>query len=67
MCEVYNQDAFTALNLLSKRKISFDMIFLDPPYGKGMIEKALEIINSDMLLKDNGLIISEYDEKDVMP
>jgi 16S rRNA (guanine966-N2)-methyltransferase len=67
MCEVYNQDAFVALNLLGKRGISFDLIFLDPPYGKGMIEKALEIINTGMLLKDGGLIVSEYDEKDIMP
>lgn len=37
----------------------FDLIFLDPPYGKGLAEKTLQDIdNSDLCTKDS-LIIAE--------
>ena len=41
----------------------FDIIFLDPPYKTDYAEKATEIIVENDLLKDNGIIIIETDEK----
>jgi 16S rRNA G966 N2-methylase RsmD len=37
-------------------KILFDVIFLDPPYEKGLIDEALEGIAKFNLLKENGII-----------
>ena len=46
--------------LLRLRKMSpFDIIFLDPPYGKGLELEALRTIESEHLLSDEGLIIIE--------
>lgn len=36
---------------------SFDIAFLDPPYGKGILQSSLEIIPEHM--KDTGIIIAE--------
>lgn len=36
---------------------SFDIAFLDPPYGKGILQNSLEIIPEHM--KDTGIIIAE--------
>ncbi|MCR5648435.1 MAG: 16S rRNA (guanine(966)-N(2))-methyltransferase RsmD [Oscillospiraceae bacterium] len=37
----------------------FDLIFLDPPYGTGLLEKALERIQEFDKLNHGGIIISE--------
>lgn len=65
--ETYKQDAFLALDLLMKRNMKFDLIFLDPPYGKGLIEKSIQKISQNNLLSDKGVIVSEQDEKDIVP
>ena len=40
--EVYKNNADRALKALSKRAMQFDVIFLDPPYDKGLIDEALD-------------------------
>ncbi len=66
-CEAYRQDAFTAIEKLSRRNIFPDIIFLDPPYGKEMIIKAIEEISRLEILEHNGIIVSEHDETDNLP
>jgi len=61
--EVYRNDAFKALKVLAKKGLKFDMIFLDPPYGKFDITELLDKIVKSNLLNEDGLIICEYDAK----
>ncbi len=49
------------------QQASFDLIFLDPPYGKGLAEKTLEDIDASQLCADNALIIAEDDSKATLP
>lgn len=42
----------------------FDIIFLDPPYNKGLAEKALAIIEQKELLTEDGLVSVERDESE---
>lgn len=49
------------------RQDSFGLIFLDPPYGNGMLQRALETIFSRDLLIDGGLIVCEGEKTDRMP
>lgn len=65
--EVLNKEALNALDILATSGVKFDIIFLDPPYGKGLIEKSIEKINKHNILKSNGIIVSEYDQTDEMP
>lgn len=58
--EVYKNNADRALKALAKREIQFDVIFLDPPYEKGLIDEALEGIAKFNLLKENGIIVCEF-------
>jgi 16S rRNA (guanine966-N2)-methyltransferase len=58
--EVYRNDAFKGLNILAKKRNKFDMIFLDPPYGKISITELLEMIVENDLLNDDGLVMCEY-------
>ncbi len=53
---VIKNDVF---NYLQKCNKSYDLIFMDPPYKQSMTEKTLELIIKNIILKKNGLIISE--------
>lgn len=53
-----------ALQEIIEKKVKFDFIFLDPPYKTDYAERATEIIVENDLLKNNGTIIIETDEKD---
>ena len=48
---------------LSEEKQSFDFIFLDPPYAKGLAEEAYKLIENSHLLNDNGIVIVEDSRK----
>lgn len=42
----------------------FDIIFLDPPYRKGLMGKALRVIEERGLLNEGGLVVCEYEYDD---
>ena len=45
---------------------TFDIIFLDPPYGKGLAQKTLENLDNAVFLAKNGLVIAEERSKIVL-
>ena len=49
-----------ALRLLSHREESFDLIFLDPPYERHLVETSLKIIARGGLLRTAGILIAEH-------
>jgi 16S rRNA (guanine966-N2)-methyltransferase len=65
--QVYNNDAFEVIEMIGKNTTKYDIIFLDPPYSKGLIEKAILKIDEINLINSDGIIMSEYDENDVIP
>lgn len=56
--ETVCSDVFGALFRLCGR-YRFDYIFMDPPYGKGMERRALEVLAECGLLEEDGIIIVE--------
>ena len=47
--------------------VSFDIIFLDPPYHTDEIFNAMQQIGSTGILKDNGTVVAEHFKKKDMP
>ncbi len=58
-----NYDIF----LKSLEDVSFDIIYVDPPYNKGLGIEAIKIISSYNLLKKTGIIVYETDEIEQVP
>lgn len=48
-----------ALAFLSRCRETFDLIFLDPPYDSGLLEKTLERITTIDIVSENGIIVCE--------
>lgn len=49
---------------LKETDLKFDIIFLDPPYRKGLMGKALKIIEERELLTESGIVVCEYEYND---
>ncbi len=64
--KVFLMDFSRALETFRREKIFFDLIFLDPPYGKGLVEEALGIIEKEGLLAPEGLVVVEQDKKELL-
>ena len=48
------------LAILTKESLTFDLIFLDPPFQAGLLPKTIQTISNYHLLKDNGMLIVEH-------
>jgi len=55
----------SAIRRLGSENELFDLIFMDPPYGKGYIEKTLEIVAA--VAREDALVIAEHHVKDKPP
>jgi len=65
--EVYQNDAFRALKVLGKRKLKFELIFIDPPYKKDVYQRILKEISREQLTYPNTMIICEHDSEQSLP
>lgn len=63
--QVYNADYKLALKKLKENK--FDIIYIDPPYNKGMGIDAIERISEYQLLSEDGVLILETDTNEEVP
>ena len=63
--QVYNLDYKQVLKKLRGNK--FDIIFIDPPYNKGMGVDAINLISDYDLLSDDGIVILETDTNEEVP
>ncbi|MBT6993477.1 MAG: 16S rRNA (guanine(966)-N(2))-methyltransferase RsmD [Candidatus Cloacimonetes bacterium] len=49
---------------LKKCEEKFDLIFLDPPYDKNLLNNTIELIFENELLTENGVIIAEHSTRE---
>ncbi len=60
LAEVISGDAFAAIQRIAAvRKKPYDIIFLDPPYGQELEDRALQLLGQTSLLDEDTLIIVE--------
>jgi len=65
--EVYRNDARRAIRALAKREVSFDVIFLDPPYAQQNIAEEIQLMMQANLLSQTGWIVAEHDAEVILP
>lgn len=54
------------LRSLAKQGETFDLIFLDPPYDKGLVASSLHLIDAGRLLAEAGRIIVEHSTREAV-
>ena len=63
-CRILRGDYEKILRRLGKQNQTFDLIFSDPPYAKGLAQKSLELVAELNLL--NGLMIVEHGAEEIL-
>lgn len=48
------------IRLLARKNEQFDIIFADPPYMKGFIQKTLNLLKGVSLVSRNGIVVMEH-------
>ncbi|OPX41972.1 ribosomal RNA small subunit methyltransferase D [Ruminiclostridium hungatei] len=65
--QVFLGEAQLILKKLSQHGEKFDIIFLDPPYRKGIIPPILQFLEENDVLEDRFIISAESDIDDELP
>lgn len=58
---VMNEDYRSAIRKLAAKGLTFDLIFVDPPYYEGLFENVLKSIDDYGILSEDGIIVVEHD------
>lgn len=64
LAQICLKDAFAAVKDFHAKGIRFDIIFIDPPYYKGMLKKALQALDKYDILAPSGYIVGFCYSKD---
>jgi len=65
--EIYNKDVPRALREFYAKSLSFDIVFLDPPYRKELAKNTLIAISDCDILARNVIIVVEAYKKESLP
>lgn len=60
--QILSMNYLKALNTIQEK---IDIVFLDPPYDKKLITKAIQKLEEKNLLKENSLIVCEYESEEI--
>ena len=58
--EILPREVPAAIKSLEEREASFHLIFLDPPYAKGLAFQTLEILGRSSVVAPGALIVAEH-------
>lgn len=54
-----------ALTLLARKKETFDLIFIDPPYNKNLVNPSIKQTYESGLLHDNSIVVIEHSPQEL--
>jgi 16S rRNA (guanine(966)-N(2))-methyltransferase RsmD len=58
--KILKNDVIRALDRFAGTGRSFDLIFCDPPYNKGFVQKVLEKIETNAIVNPKGILVIEH-------
>jgi len=64
---VLRWDASRNLNCLRTHEPRFQLVFMDPPYGRGLVEPALSHLHQARCATDGARLVVEHDKDDPLP
>jgi 16S rRNA (guanine(966)-N(2))-methyltransferase RsmD len=65
--EVLLKEIDQGLRLLGTQDRRFDLIFMDPPYEKGLIRKTLEVLATRVVYHPDSIVVLEHDRREPLP
>ncbi len=65
--ELISKDVLRAIGILHQRGERFDLILMDPPYERGLIEQTLRKLLSHRIYHEGSLLVIEHDRREPLP
>ena len=65
--EILPKDANRAIGILKQRGERFDLILMDPPYEKGLIESTLMKLNFNPIYHKDSILVIEHNRREPLP
>jgi len=64
---ILKRDVLRGLNFLKSIGPAFDLVFIDPPYDKGFVERTMQRLDRAQSTSDKASIIIEHSERETLP
>ena len=58
-------DAFREITRLARGGCAFDIVFVAPPQGRGMVERAMKALNENPLLKKEAIAVCQFETGEI--
>jgi|WetSurSiteA1Bulk_404760.scaffolds.fasta_scaffold38571_2 16S rRNA (guanine966-N2)-methyltransferase len=65
-CDVLNMDVIYAIPFLHGKARTYDVVFVDPPYGEGFLSHSMELLKGYAIYHRNTLFILEYSKRTML-
>ncbi len=65
--EVIQGNALAFIKILARQKKDFDIVFADPPYGRGLAKKSLKILGACDIVRPNCTVVIQHEKKETLP
>ena len=64
---ILQRDVLRGLSFLRSTHHPFDLVFIDPPYDAGFVERTLQLLSRSKSTSDTVSIVVEHSEREVLP
>jgi 16S rRNA (guanine966-N2)-methyltransferase len=65
--EILPKDVTRAIGILKQRGECFDLILMDPPYEKGLIQRTLMKFNTHPIYHGDSILVIEHNRREPLP
>ena len=65
--EILPKDVNRAIGILKQRGEGFDLILMDPPYEKGLIQRTLMKLNTHPIYHRDSILVIEHNRREPLP
>ena len=62
--EIVPKDVIRAIGILKERGECFDLILVDPPYGKGMVQRTLLKLSLNPIYHRDSILVIQHDRRE---
>lgn len=62
-----NSDAFATIKQLAGKGERFDLVFMDPPYGRDLAKKSLKTLEGYDILQPASIVIIKHEKQEILP
>ena len=59
-CEIVRMSVEEGMRVLQRNLRTFDVAFIDPPYGSGLADSALHLLARSAIMHSRGVIVAEH-------